>query len=585
MERDMSRVLLHGVGVGGYRSMPDMRYFGPLGPVSLLAGQNNSGKSNVIRFMERYLSPMTDSRGWEDEPRNGGAPLQLAMASRLDDESYEDLVGPDRVGNGPRNIVDRLLAVDALHPTGDPDLYWVPYAQKVNARGTGQVATWVIPEPFGILMAEQVKQAGIQLQHLGLNPFIGKSDLAKIKTVLDALFPLKLPEVEVIRAFREVAPHKHEADHSGGKLVETLADHQHPNEREREKKAKFDRINSFAQQVLEDNSVHIEIPAKEKHILVHQGGLVLPLEALGTGIHQVVILASAATLVERSLVCIEEPEVNLHPVLQRKLIRHLSAATNNQYLIATHSAHMLDFERANVIHVRKDESGTVPSPATEVQAVADVCADLGYRPSDVLQSNAVIWVEGPSDRTYLRRWLSLIEPDSPYVEGIHFSIMFYGGRLLSHLTGEDPNESEELKEFISLRRINRYSVILIDSDKTKPQQRLNATKERVIKEFDRPDMPGHAWVTKCRTIENYVPEGLLGAAIAAVHPHVHHDYDGDKWNDPMKTKATRGAAGPRLDKVRVSHEVAARWTEVEQMSPQLRQEVRRVYEFIVEANG
>ena len=46
----------------------------------------------------------------------------------------------------------------------------------------------------------------------------------------------------------------------------------------------------------------------------------LPLESLGTGIHEVVILAAASTLLDNTIICIEEPEWHLQSLLQRKLI-------------------------------------------------------------------------------------------------------------------------------------------------------------------------------------------------------------------------------------------------------------------------
>jgi hypothetical protein len=50
-----------------------------------------------------------------------------------------------------------------------------------------------------------------------------------------------------------------------------------------------------------------------------------------------------------------------------------------------------------------------------------------------------IWVEGPTDRIYLQQWIKL--PRSNLEEGVDYSIMFYGGRLLSHLTPDDEEES------------------------------------------------------------------------------------------------------------------------------------------------
>jgi putative ATP-dependent endonuclease of OLD family len=73
--------------------------------------------------------------------------------------------------------------------------------------------------------------------------------------------------------------------------------------------------------------------------------------------------------------------------------------------------------------------------------------DLGYHASDLLQSNGVIWVEGPTDRLYLLKWLELTGLKAK--EDLDFTIMFYGGRLLSHLSfGPDLT-----KELIPLLRV------------------------------------------------------------------------------------------------------------------------------------
>jgi len=107
-----------------------------------------------------------------------------------------------------------------------------------------------------------------------------------------------------------------------------------------------------------------------------------------------------------------------------------------------------------------------------------------------MQANSIIWVEGPSDRIYINNWIKSV--DSELIEGIHYSIMFYGGRLLSHLSADD----ESIEEFILLRRLNRHISVVIDSDRTKKGERINKTKSRVCKEFDKG--PGFAWVTQGR---------------------------------------------------------------------------------------
>ena len=381
----------------------------------------------------------------------------------------------------------------------------------------------------------------------------------------------------MIPAIRQIAPQVSVTeDFSGQGIIDKLAKLQNPDVHNQKDKKKFESINEFLRSVTDNKSAQIEIPHERNTILVHMDGKTLPLESLGTGIHEVIILAVAATVLEDTIICMEEPELHLNPILQKKLVRYLQNSTNNQYFISTHSAALMDTPNAETYQVSLINNESIVERVTSDKHRSAICEDLGYHPSDLLQSNCVIWVEGPSDRVYLNYWLNHI--DDTLIEGIHYSIMFYGGRLASHVSGEDADVLAD--NLISLRRLNRRGVIVIDSDKSKISDRINKTKQRLKDEFSKG--PGHAWITKGREIENYLAQENVKKAINKLTPSAKISSTFGQFENTLTITPKTGKK-TQASKVAVANYLTDNF-EADLSVLDLNQNIRKLVKFIKESN-
>jgi len=203
----------------------------------------------------------------------------------------------------------------------------------------------------------------------------------------------------------------------------------------------------------------------------------------------------------------EELENNLHPSLQRRLynyIKKYSKKHSAYFFLTTHSNIVIDSfgtdSNSQLIHVSNDGDKSTSKTVLTYNGTKEILNDLGLKASDILQSNGIIWVEGPSDRNFINKWIEILSPDLK--EGLHYTIMFYGGRLLSNLSFD----FEWLKkEVIPLLKINRNAYVIIDRDGKTIKTKLNETKVRIQKEIGE----NRCWITKGREIENYLSDKIL----------------------------------------------------------------------------
>lgn len=260
---------------------------------------------------------------------------------------------------------------------------------------------------------------------------------------------------------------------------------------------------------------------KRWEIFLEEQGKRYPLSKMGSGLKTIIlVLINLLVLPEmkeykdsKIIFAFEELENNLHPALQRRLFDYLyqySIEKDVPIFLTTHSHVAINLfsnhDEVQIFHVKKENGISTMDPVEDYFGKSSLLEDLDVKASDILQSNGIIWVEGPSDRVYVKNWIDIYS-DSKFKEGNDYQFLYYGGRLLSHYS----TDTEE-DELINILTTNRHAAIIIDSDKRSPQARINATKKRIEKEFKEKSL--FCWITQGKEIENYLKAESISKALA-----------------------------------------------------------------------
>jgi hypothetical protein len=231
----------------------------------------------------------------------------------------------------------------------------------------------------------------------------------------------------------------------------------------------FTKVNVKFQVESQGISQNVLVTLREK------GGRRVDLQNSGAGVEQALImLACIFGTDEQNLFLVDEPHNFLHPSLERIFV-DLLLESKHSFLLATHSAQMINrVPPEQIVVIAKP--GTPKSSTREApQGRGELLAQLGYRNSDLLFHDALIFVEGPSDPAILAALFAKAGSHSP--KHLDIGYVELGG------TGEFPNfeaiqrlvivQEKLLKAF---SKTNLPHVYLFDGDKAKYREKLEKTR-------------------------------------------------------------------------------------------------------------
>lgn len=398
----------------------------------------------------------------------------------------------------------------------------------------------------------------VQFNSEFLNQFsIKDEDVLKICNTLYSAFQESVLVFDPIRAFDRAG--EDNLTVSGLELVNWLNEKEHPSEKRNAKR----KVQEYIEKKLHlDSPVAVSSDVDQKELnFTFAGNLELSSKEVGTGYTMLYILLMELVRNDKKLIIIDEIESHLQPGLVREVMKIIKEIGNAQFIISTHSPIAIETATEDDYLYRSQKNVGVCSyigffkhietDSSGAKIAREVCNELGVLPGDVLLSNSVIWVEGPSEVFWLRAWIKayceyMIDEkrlDTYLLEGLHYSLLMTGGSTISHYSfEEDVFSLEDIEEdtFLKVLKVNPNPFVMIDSDSVNKTSKKYKRFIRIASELNRQNKT-HAllknetlddenieshynkipnfWVLAGRELENYAHPDLLKAFYSRKEQH------------------------------------------------------------------
>ncbi len=349
-------MLLHELKIQGILSFGPAVAF-PLRPLNVLVGPNGSGKSNLVEALDLLRS----------------SPTKLTAPIRAAGGAFRDWLW-----KGP-TIFPEVEAVIKNTWTGHFTRHRIEFndlAQQLEVLGE-TITTWDKQEPRTLFEYLNVSPVlfGRSGQRRGLRP----EELAPDESILSQIKdPFQYPELDrlgkayaSIRSYREwsfgigsVLRKPQPADMPSGRLAEDFSNLALFLNRLRgnppAKRVLIERLRDLYDGI---DDFHDDVKGNTVEIFLTEGDHVIPASRLSDGtLRYLCLLAILCDPEPPPLICIEEPELGLHPDLLPTIADLLvEASARTQLIVTTHSDIIVDAlseQPESVVVVEKHEGAT-----------------------------------------------------------------------------------------------------------------------------------------------------------------------------------------------------------------------------------
>lgn len=376
------------IEIEGYKSIKD-QHFSP-GDLSVLIGKNNSGKSNVIDMLtdfKEYFDKSSPGGDWlESRGYKGGKPrISLAFHFILERDEHHRLL----------RDLDKELREKCK------DKRWLEDVRAYrNFNPDGSDASNVLIKFEDEWVDAYELEDNDNFPHYFANEV--KDVISNSIESWQFIAPFREPNLKTSPA------HVEQMDDTGKDLIRALDSlRSSPN---------YDIYESVSDSFVEimENVEDIRIQydtslRQSKHtIVVEEKGFEKSFKAseISSGTLEVLMLLTRlySANEDTDLLAIEEPELHLHPGAEKKvfdIINEIVSDSGPQVILTTHSEVFVNQSHVdNIVSVTRDNESKFNSVQMGGNEPLDI---LGYDNSDLIQSDAVAFVEGRSDKVILEQ--------------------------------------------------------------------------------------------------------------------------------------------------------------------------------------
>lgn len=232
---------------------------------------------------------------------------------------------------------------------------------------------------------------------------------------------------------------------------------------------------------------------KEDILLIINNEKQYKLKEMGSGLTQFIMVFMTVALKNPSFILIDEPELNLHPTLQKKFISHLNSYSKNGILFATHSVGLARSMADQIYSVVKKDNSSIVKLFESMPKCAELLGELNFSTYQEMGISKVLLLEGPTEIKTFQQFLRKLDKEQ------EFLILPLGGN--SMING---NREQELSD---IKRITDKVYCWIDSEKESADKEMLNNRKEFLESCKKLDFQAQA--SERRAIENYFTERAI----------------------------------------------------------------------------